>query len=693
MTSPLVWGKQKRPESSVTTLSLPTNVRARPAESRRGHTAATHLAIYGVAIILPLLIAFGLLLYHTVQSEREQLHERMVQTLDDLHNDINRDISRSITLLHTLASSPLLQKQDWAAFHQQSIAALPGTSHYIVLIDTSGHQIVNSYVPYGKAPALTGDPETLRRVLAARQPVVSDLFTSLVVKAPVYNVSVPVFQDGEVRYVLSLGCLPDEIEQILRDQTMPPEWVTTVWDRNGVIVARSRDMDAFAGVVVPESLRPPSRPGPRVRNADGEEVLRTSLISDRSGWGIAVSVSADAAEQRLTTLVYYWLGITAIAAVATLYLAIVFGRTLTGPLSAVAAATAALARGEKVRIENSRLREVDGLAHLLADVQQELDEQKRDLAESERRMRAFLENSAVVAWLQDEQGRYVFLSENYQRRFGGDRLGTVDREHWPPQFARAFAEDDADAWAQEESVEVIETVVTRDGESSTWLSNKFTYADPAGNRFVGSLGVDITNLKRAEEHRTLLINELNHRVKNVIATVQAIAAQTFRSGTTSAAAVATFQSRLVALATAHDLLTRENWEGADLRDVVDQSVAPHAGQLRPRIEVHGPSVRLAPKASLAIAMALNELCTNSAKYGALSSESGVLTITWTIAEAGARRSVSLQWRESGGPPVRKPVHRGFGTVLIERMLAHDLDGTVQLSFEPAGVTCRIDFPL
>jgi two-component sensor histidine kinase len=541
------------------------------ASTRGGYTAAAHLAIYGIAIILPLLIAFGLLLYYTVQSERAQLHARMAQTLDNLNNDINRDLARSITLLHTLASSPLLRQQDWPAFHRQSIRALPGTSYYIVLIDPSGHQIVNSYVPYGKAPALTGDPETLRQVIATRQPVVSNLFTSLVVKAPVYNVSVPVLQDGEVRYVLSLGCLPSEIERILKDQNMPPEWVTMVWDRNGAIVARSRDMEAFAGTQVPESLRAPSQPGPRVRNADGEEVLRTSLVSEDSGWGVAVSVSADAAEQSLSTLLYYWLGITAIAAAATLYLAFVFGRRLTGPLSAVASATAALARGDKVQIRNSGLREVDGLAHILGGVQAELLQQKRGV--------------------------------------------------------------------------------------------------------------------------TLLINELNHRVKNTIATVQAIAAQTFRSGAISADAIGVFQARLVALAGAHDLLTRENWEGADLHDVVGQSIAPYASPHSARIEVTGPSVRLTPKAALALAMALNELCTNAAKYGVLSNDAGVLSIVWTVADQGTSRTATLEWRERGGPSVEKPQHRGFGTMLIERMLASDLDGSVQLSFDPDGVTCRIVFPL
>jgi two-component sensor histidine kinase len=418
---------------------------------------------------------------------------------------------------------------------------------------------------------MTGDPETVHAIIATKQPVVSNLFTSLVVKTAVYNVSVPVIRDGELRFILSLGCLPSEIERILRGQAMPPEWVTTVWDRHGAIVARSRDMHAFAGTVVPESLRAPSRPGPRVRDADGKEVLRTSLVSERSGWGVAVSVSADAAEQSLTTLVYSWLGITAIAAVATLYLAFLFGRTLTGPLSAVAAATAALTRGEKVQIQRSRLREVDGLTHILVEVQEALEQQQR--------------------------------------------------------------------------------------------------------------------------HRTLLINELNHRVKNTIATVQAIATQTFRSGTIGADAIAVFQGRLVALAAAHDLLARENWAGADLRAVVDQSVAPYTSQVDHRIEVDGPSVRLTPKAALAIAMALNELCTNSAKYGALSNATGVLTIAWTVAEVAARRTATIEWRERGGPPVRKPEHRGFGTILIERMLAQDLDGTVQLSFEPGGVTCRIQFPL
>ena len=161
-------------------------------------------------------------------------------------------------------------------------------------------------------------------------------------------------------------------------------------------------------------------------------------------------------------------------------------------------------------------------------------------------------------------------------------------------------------------------------------------------------GADVTERVRGEEHQRLLINELNHRVKNTLATVQAIAHQTFRHDHTASTDI--FEARLLALSKAHDLLTRESWEGADLGEVVEGAIAPFRRTDGARFRVTGPRVWLPPRTALAIAMALHELCTNAAKYGALSVPSGQIVIAW---EASGTHPIDLEmrWEERGGPVV------------------------------------------
>ncbi|HEX8578082.1 MAG TPA: sensor histidine kinase, partial [Allosphingosinicella sp.] len=199
---------------------------------------------------------------------------------------------------------------------------------------------------------------------------------------------------------------------------------------------------------------------------------------------------------------------------------------------------------------------------------------------------------------------------------------------------------------------------------------------------------DISQRKKAEEHQRLLINELNHRVKNTLALVQGLALQSFRDGRDPAEARTAFQHRLAALAAAHDLLTRESWEGATLRGLAEGALGHLIGQER-RVEISGPDVTLGPKAAVSLVMALHELSTNASKYGALSVPSGRVTVAWTL--DGDR--LRLEWREQGGPPVTAPGRRGFGLRMIERALAADLGGGVAMEFEPTGLICRIEASL
>ncbi|MCB8821132.1 sensor histidine kinase [Microvirga rosea] len=199
--------------------------------------------------------------------------------------------------------------------------------------------------------------------------------------------------------------------------------------------------------------------------------------------------------------------------------------------------------------------------------------------------------------------------------------------------------------------------------------------------------------RRAAEHQRVLINELNHRVKNTLATVQSISAQTLRTAETKSDASEALEMRLLALSRAHDVLTRESWEGADLAEVVANALKPYESTGEGRFHITGPHVRVTPRMSLAMAMALHELATNAVKYGALSNKSGSIAVSWTLQNGTAPPRLTLRWMEVGGPPVVTPRRRGFGSRLLERTLAHDLDGQVEIAFPPTGVVCTVDAPV
>ncbi len=193
---------------------------------------------------------------------------------------------------------------------------------------------------------------------------------------------------------------------------------------------------------------------------------------------------------------------------------------------------------------------------------------------------------------------------------------------------------------------------------------------------------------QAEQRQRLLMNELNHRVKNSLATVQAIARQTLKGNIGLAEARARFERRLMALSRAHNLLTEQSWSRAALDRVVRDSVEHLAGDPG-RFRIEGESLWLTPRAALALALAVHELGTNAAKYGALSGAEGWIELGWRVDQGLLR----LDWKEKGGPPVEDRGRRGFGSRLIERSLGADLRGSATLLFEPDGLRCRIEAPL
>jgi two-component sensor histidine kinase len=241
----------------------------------------------------------------------------------------------------------------------------------------------------------------------------------------------------------------------------------------------------------------------------------------------------------------------------------------------------------------------------------------------------------------------------------------------------------------------IEYQVQLPGGETRWIHARGQSIDRADGTpdTMAGITLDITERKRVEEHRVLLANELTHRVKNTLATIQSIVNQTLRSAPSLDAARKTLEARLVSLAAAHDILTQDAWEGTTLGEIVAKATAPFQTGAAPRFRIRGPHIRLTPRVSLAFSMALHELATNAMKYGALSNEHGQVRLEWSLVDEAGADALVLRWEEVDGPPVTAPTRTGFGSRMIERALAQEIDGRAEIDYRPAGVVFIAQAPL
>jgi PAS domain S-box-containing protein len=207
--------------------------------------------------------------------------------------------------------------------------------------------------------------------------------------------------------------------------------------------------------------------------------------------------------------------------------------------------------------------------------------------------------------------------------------------------------------------------------------------------------VDLTKHKEDEARSKLLIEELNHRVKNTLATVQSIVWQATRTSSDPKLVQKAIETRLFALSRSHDLVTRENWENIGLLDIIHDAMEPFgvADGRAARIVIQGENIRFSPKSALVLSIVFNELATNAVKFGALSNEAGSILIGWTKELTPAGDRVLLHWQEKNGPPVMTPSRIGFGSRVIEHSLAQELKGTVHFDYRPDGLACTMTIPI
>lgn len=316
---------------------------------------------------------------------------------------------------------------------------------------------------------------------------------------------------------------------------------------------------------------------------------------------------------------------------------------------------------------------------MIIQVDNDISDMKRTQRERQRAdmlLRAIVEAAPVLIYARHGDGNLALANQT-----ATDLLSN-------PGPAELMMENDRRVMESNAAAVLEERVDCTEGNARIWLSAKTPLHD-ADSKMSGmvNVSVEITDRKRDETRLRLLVHELNHRVKNTLATVQAITAQSLQYD--NLAQRRALEERLLALACAHDVLTEARWEGAELHELIARVLAPFGGQNGSRFRTSGPRLRLCPRAVLALAMALHELATNALKYGALSASTGSLghvTLDWKI--EGGR--LHLVWSEQGGPRVVPPTRRGFGTRLIQRSLTQDLSARAVLEFASDGVVCAID---
>ena len=322
------------------------------------------------------------------------------------------------------------------------------------------------------------------------------------------------------------------------------------------------------------------------------------------------------------------------------------------------------------------------------------------LAASEARYRAAVITGRIAAWETDMAARTRTWTEEGMALFGLDLPDGRGVVRGPDdEFLRSLHPDDKHMMAefhrtadQEDSYPCEYRIVRPDG-TTVWVSGRgrVVARGPDGKaQRVANIVMDVTDRKRAEEQVQLLLQEISHRSKNLLAVVQAIASQTARSTGSLPEFQEKFIHRVQGLAASHDLLVNEQWRGASLADLIADQLAVFS-EGGARLNANGPRVVLTASAAQAIGMALHELSTNATKYGAWSDPAGIVTVSWHV--NGDPAMLHLSWVESGGPPVSPPVSKGFGHVVFETMVAQSVSGAVRTEYAPSGLRWHIDVPL
>lgn len=671
-------------------------------KSRAGLPARLYLALLVLAVAAPTILVTGYALMRYADAERARLEEQIRVEARMIAHALDNRFASLIEAVQVLALTQEFDQKGLEEFHARAARARSVLGRNVVLRDLEGRQLVNPRVARG-APL----PQRLRpldkKAIESGKPVVSGVFESPLDGTKIVSIVAPVMREGKPIYLLNLSQELSYFEDLLTDVRMPAQHLGMIMDADDIVVARSRDHERFAGAKG-VSVGAVREGATVAANLDGQESLMGWATSQISGWRATASVRHEVIDaprrQALITIAL----LSAAAIVLGLVLAWIAGARISRSLRALTQASAALGARAPVPEVRTPLSEANEIGRELRDAERRLAENEARLEKAlvAARMYSFEFDSDSTTITRSASASVVLGDLNSVRRGSRsqlrERIHPLDRD----RFVRAVDTRSPDAAAYS-----VEFRYIRPDDQVIWLQvNGVCESGPPGKGVrVTGYARDVTTRKESEIRQSLLVRELHHRVKNNLATVLALANLSGRNATSVTDYQTKLRARIQSMARSHSLLNENSFRPGFLRTLLRDELEPYTQGELDRINLDGPDLDLPPEAALALGMAAHELATNAGKYGALSSERGQIVIRWQVIDKPAdkltekpgeendRRWLRLEWRESGGPPVAPPAHKGFGSRLLENVIGEQLKGQVELRYEPDGLVAIIEAQL
>lgn len=680
----------------------------RPNFLRRRFSIAVHLAIFGLAIVIPIALAGLIASIGLAEAERARLEDHAQQIARSLARNLDREFEFLVASLQALATSPAVAAGDFATLHAQAQKILPGRSPVITVRAADGKLAFNTEAPWGAPLPIGNDPairDAADRAMASGAPTITNLFTGVMTKTQFVMVVVPITVNGRTDHTINVAAQPNAITAALKLADMPPDWIVSVTDGASKVVARSRQPERYVGSTASAAFQANAAAGKTMWSGvtlDRADVLTLSERTVHAPWRVSVSVTRASLEAPLRKALGGVAALTGLGLAGSLAFAFAYGRRLSRPIQAVASAAATLTSEAPAWPATSSIAEVQEISAALMTTADELKMRaaQRDLAlrsaeDGERRLRATYENASVGIGEIDRDGRFIAVNDALCRITGREREDMIGR-----RFQELSDEDDlrddllnfAQQRDRARPAYVVEKRFRRlDGELR-W-GRVFSAAVCSDGAFAYAVRVvlDVTEERRASEHQALLIAELNHRVKNTLAVVQSLVHQTLNSTSSPKQFRDALTGRIMALARSHELLSESEWRGSTLEAVLRTSLQANDGPDFTRTALSGPRIRVGPRSVVSLSLTLHELATNATKYGGLSRPTGALAVCWSEIDAG--KAIQLDWRETGARDPGAETGTGFGSRLVRLCIENEMGGRYETAFSDGGYHLTATIPL
>lgn len=671
------------PDTTGADARRPSAAAAQP----RGNRLVFHIGGLCLGIAIPLLGIIGGAQWSYAARERQEVEAGAIARARDVAAAVDRELVGLTSALDVLGTAASLQRGDVPTFGEMVAGVSKRTGVVPILRDVDGRQIINPFLPAGTTPPEPRIQEIDREALRTGEVQVSDLFDELSTGAPVFALELAVRRKELPAYLLGIAVPTERIRAGIAPQAMG-DWSVSVVDGRGRLIygtdIRARTGDAVDPL--PHSAAQ-LRQGLFVRDVDGAPRVVAFAKSQRSGWTVAVETSQDAYEAPMRRSLRFFALAAGAAILLSLVFAVLASRRLARSLGSLADRAQAVGRGEAVAAEvSTNVAEVDEVARALDVAAEEVRrriEAEEKATEAGRQVLSTFETIGDAVAVVGRDGAFGYLNDLARSTLAGgaDVVGRPVQDVLPPSELPGL--DALLAKAREEGTlqrgEIVHASADR------WY--EIAVVPSAGGSTV--FFRDVTERRRGIEAREMMVRELHHRVKNTLATVQAIAAASSRTATDLDEFRDAFADRIVSLSRTHTLLREQSWEHVDLRQLVAGETAAYdeAG----RVRIQGAELQLPSGLGMTLGMALHELTTNAVKYGALSAASGCIAVSWNVtADADGETRLQLRWSESGGPPVTEPTWSGFGSQLLGKMLTRQFGARVERDWAPTGLEVVID---